>query len=300
MKTLVLIGGSGFIGKALGKHFLKLGWNIKNFTRKKKDPSSLSYPCQEVEWDGKKIHPKDLEGSSAIINLAGQGIADKTWSQDYKEKILSSRVESTRALAEALKFLQEKPPIVIQASAIGYYGLETRDKICTETSKAGSDFLATTCLAWEKEAEAIKEQTNLIITRFGLVLGNEGGAFKQLKTIYRFALGGILGDGTQWTNWIHLKDVVLFIEKAVQEESFKGTYNLVAPGNLRNKDFHKALAKKTLSFSLMWTPGFLLKGFLGERANLLLKSPQVKGERTEDSYRFSYPHLKEALNDLLA
>lgn len=295
-KTLILLGGSGFIGQAVSKHFRELSWEVKIFTRKPKKVSSL---YEEIKWDGREINPHDLENSDAIINLAGQGIADKAWTKSYKKKILESRVYSTRALAKALSQVKKKPSVVIQSSAVGYYGLEDCSEICTESSSPGKDFLAHVCEQWEKEAIPIKEETRLVITRFGVVMGSEGGAFKQLKKIYQCGLGSTLGRGDQWMNWIHLQDLIGFIEAAIQDKNCSGVYNLVAPFNITNKEFHKLFTKKTISFRWMKTPGFLLKILLGKRSCLLLKGPRVGSKKIEKIYTFNYPSFEEALKDLL-
>jgi uncharacterized protein (TIGR01777 family) len=297
-KTLILLGGSGFIGQAISKYFRELSWEVKIFTRKKKSKNSLSQD-KEIEWDGKEINPRDLENSDVIINLAGQGIADKAWTKGYKQKILESRVYSTRALAKALSQVTNKPSVVIQSSAVGYYGLENCSEICTESSLPGKDFLAHVCEQWEKEATPIKEETRLVITRFGVVMGAGGGAFKQLKKIYQCGLGSTLGRGDQWMNWIHLQDLIGFIETAIQNKSCSGVYNLVSPLNITNKEFHKLLAKKTISFEWMKTPAFLLKLLLGKRSDILLKGPRVGSEKTEKIYTFNYPSFEDALKDIL-
>ena len=297
-KTLILLGGSGFIGQALSKHFRELSWEVKIFTRKIQSNNILSQD-KEIKWDGKEINPHDLENSDVIINLAGQGIADKAWTKNYKEKILESRIFSTRALAKALSQVTKKPSVVIQSSAVGYYGLGDRFEVCVENSLPGQDFLAHVCEKWEKEAIPIKEETRLVITRFGVVMGAEGGAFQQLKKIYQCGLGSTLGQGNQWMNWIHLKDLIGFIETAIQDKSCSGVYNLVAPLNITNKEFHKLFSKKTISFPWAKTPSFLLKLLLGKRSCLLLKGPRVESEKIEKTYVFTFNSFEEALKDLI-
>ena len=299
-KTILLVGGSGFIGSALGEKFTDLGWNLLLLTRKIR-PFQTSFPCEQILWDGVKIPEKALKSVDAIINLAGEGIANKSWSTSYRKKILDSRVNSTRALVKAVASAEVKPKVLIQASAVGYFGLDQREKNCSEGSEPGHDFLAEVCQAWEGEAKKLPKETRLCIPRFGVVLGWSGGALAQLWDVYTSGLGSVLGSGKQWMNWIHLEDLINFVVLAVLEEKYSGTYNLIAPENLDNKDFHRFLTKETASLKYMKTPGFLLKTVMGSRANLLLKGPKVCSKRlATTSFTFKYPSLFLALKALLS
>ena len=298
-KTILLIGGSGFIGSALGEHFAKNGWIIRLLTRSIK-LYQTAFPCTQLLWDGKTIPEQAFDGVTAVINLAGQGIADKTWTSSYRRSIIESRVDSTRALAETLARTKFLPTVVVQASAIGFFGMQSRKEACSEESQAGSDFLAEVSLGWEQEAEPIGKYTRLVIARVGLVLGWEGGALPKLWDIYASGLGSILGTGKQWMNWIHLEDVVRFFFQAVESQHFKGVYNLVAPGNINNFTFHKLLANQTSSFSIMKAPAFLLKMAMGDRADLVLKGPKVISRQlSEEGFTFKFSQFSEALADLL-
>lgn len=297
--SLLLIGGTGFIGSALGEHFARNGWMIRLLTRTTK-PFQTSFPCQQFQWEGKKIPDEAIEGVSAVINLAGQGIADKVWTPSYRNSVVESRVNSTRALAEVIARIKNVPSVVIQASATGFYGTKNCQEPYTEESQAGSDFLAEVCHSWENEAEVISQHTRLVIARLGLVMGWEGGALPKLWDIYASGLGSVLGTGNQWMNWIHLEDVVRFFFSAAESKRFNGSYNLVAPGNVNNRSFHKLLASKTPSLSIMKVPGFCLKAVMGEYAALLLTTPNVISKKlSEDGFIFTFPEFSDAVRDLL-
>ena len=298
-KRLLLIGGSGFIGSAIGEQFAELGWEIVVLTRKVRR-YQLSYPCTQVSWDGELIPDEVILGTHAVINLAGQPIADKAWTASYRNEIRESRVNSTRALANAIASVTKKPEVIIQASAVGFFGMQHRDDLCDENSRPGTDFLAGVCKAWENEAKNIEKTTRLCVARIGLVLGWEGGAFPKLWNIYASGLGSSLGNGKQWMNWIHLKDVVSFFTQAVLNQNYSGVFNLVAPENIDNRSFHKTLADSSLSCRALATPGVCIKTLMGGRADLLLKAPKVTSSRlAEANFEMEFPALSEAILDLL-
>jgi uncharacterized protein (TIGR01777 family) len=298
-KIALLIGGSGFIGSALGEYFVKNGWIIHLLSRTVKT-NQTAFPCIQYLWDGKNIPEPAFDGVTAVINLAGQGIADKAWTTSYRKSILESRVNSTRALTEALTRIKQIPAVVIQASAIGYYGMEGRSESCSEEASAGHDFLAEVATAWEQETKNIAKYTRLVVARIGLVFGWEGGALPTLWDIYASGHGGILGTGKQWMNWIHITDLVRFFFNAADSTRFKGIYNLVAPGNIDNLTFHQLLASQTPSIRMMKIPAIAVKMRMGDRADLVLKGPRVLSTKlSEEGFTFLFPEFSEALNELL-
>ncbi len=207
-KTVLLMGGSGFIGGALGEHLVEHGWQINLLTR---DSDRLrhqtSFPCRMFSWQSGELPDASLDGVEAVINLVGQSIADHPWTEAYKKILLASRLDSVEALKRALARRATKPRVVIQSSAIGYYGFQTRGS-CTEKTPAGQDFLAQLCRAWEAAAYDLAKQTRLCIARIGVVLGWGGGAFPKLHDLYCSGLGAVLGRGEQWMNWVHIKDLM--------------------------------------------------------------------------------------------
>lgn len=293
------MGGSGFLGNALGERLSEKGWNIRLLTRKKKS-LGYAYPCTQYEWDGIHIPLSAIEGTSAVINLVGQNIADHAWTVEYKKKLRESRIYSTAALVHAISSLPEKPEVVIQASAIGYYGMGAREEECTESSQPGSDFLSDLCKAWEGEIHKVDPSVRTCIARIGLVLGWEGGALPKLWDIYASSLGGLLGQGSQWMNSIHIEDLVKFFMESLEDETYSGTYNLVSPSNVRQNDFHSFLCEVTPSYQIMKVPDFILKFMLGERSKLVLEAPRISPQRLiEKRFDFLYPTFEESFKSLL-
>jgi uncharacterized protein len=295
---LLLLGGSGFIGSLLAYKLIKEGWQINLLTRNKL-AYQISFPCNIYKWNGVSIPKESLLGIKAIINLSGQSVADGWWTKKYKKAIYDSRIQSARALVAAVLEMQTYPDVIIQASAVGYYGYSKQEITVDESSSVGSDFLAQTCKDWEQEIEKISDKTRVCIVRIGVVLGEQGGAFPKLWEIYFSGLGAVLGSGRQHMNFIHIKDVVNFFSLALKNDSYTGIYNLVAPKDINNKDFHKILCKKTISISRLFVPAFILKILFGEKSSILLDLPSVKPKRLlEQKFNFEFPEADKATKKL--
>ena len=170
-------------------------------------------------------------------------------------------------------FLDKKPELVIQASAVGYYGMENRKEICSEQSAPGKDFLAGLCVAWEKQLEPLQKHMRVCTPRLGVVLGWGGGAFTQLWELYANGLGAQLSNGQQWMNWIHLDDVVHFFETVIDNSHYNGAYNLVSPGNISQQTMHKELCRRSASLNFMKSPALALRIILGESEKILTRVP---------------------------
>lgn len=298
---ILLIGGLGFLGRAIGERLNSLGFEVFFVSRQKVVLKPPSYPFSLIHWDGIHLPERALEKADGIINLAGAGIMDRYWSAAYRRELLSSRLLPTKALAEAISRSFIKPKVVIQASAVGYYGMDLPETAsCSELSALGKDFLADLCGKWELEALEIATQTRLCFMRLGVVLGKEGGALQKIKSLYVNGFGGILGHGNQWINWIHLEDVLQFAEKALTDSSYQGVYNLVASENATNKDLHLALCKHTPSFSFVRIPAFIVQASLGNRSALLLNGPKVVPDALlKSSFSFKFSNLEKAVSELL-
>ena len=281
-KEVLLIGGSGFIGNALGEKLSRKGWSIRLLTRNQ-TKFQTAYPCHSYRWDGFSIPEDAVRGVSAIVNLAGESIAEGRWSQKRKKQILDSRVHTTKAMVDVIKKYDLKLDAVIQSSAVGFYGMEDQNKICDESSRAGQDFLSSVCQKWEAELKGLNDSHRLCVARIGLVLDWQGGALEKLWDIYVSGVGCTLSDGKQWMNWIHMDDLVNFYVQALENKKYQGVYNLVAPENLSNKDFHRTLCRVTPSFAKLFAPSFSVKLLLGGKGDLVLKGPHVKPKRLEES-----------------
>ena len=257
----------------------------------------------EVEWspDRYSIALARIEGFDAVINLAGESIAEGRWTDDKKRRIRESRVKGTKLLGDALANLTVPPKIFICASAIGYYG-NRGDEILTEASAAGDDFLAKVCAEWEDAtALATEKGIRVVNARFGVILDTEGGALKKMLPPFRLGVGGKVGSGKQWMSWIALADVVGALNFALTNETMRGPVNFVAPNPVTNAEFTKTLGKAISRPTLLPVPGFAVKLLFGEMGEaLLLGGQRVKPQQLiNENYSFQQPNLDAALKAIL-
>jgi len=257
----------------------------------------------EEGWDPESgvFDPKHLEGITGVIHLAGEGIAAGRWTDNQKQKIHDSRVKGTRALAEGMAAADQKPAVLITASATGFYG-NRGDEICTESSQPGQGFLTEVVKDWESAADPARDAgIRVVHLRLGIVLSAKGGALKKMLPPFKFGLGGRLGDGQMWMSWIHLQDAARAFVTAATKDSFTGIYNLVAPHPVQNSDFTTALGNALKRPTVFPVPAFMIKLLLGEMGeSLLLASTRVLPEKLKASeFEFTYPKIDEALKDLL-
>jgi hypothetical protein len=258
----------------------------------------------EIEWspDRYSIALARIEGFDAVVNLAGESIAEGRWTEDKKQRIRESRVKGTKLLGDALANLTNPPKTFICASAIGYYG-NRGDEILTETSAPGDDFLAEVCVEWEKAtALATEKGIRVLNTRFGVILDAHGGALAKMLPPFRAGLGGKIGSGKQWMSWLALDDVVGALKFALTNEALSGPVNFVAPNPVTNAEFTNTLGKVLSRPTLFPIPAFgvrLLFGEMGEA--LLLAGQRVAPKRLmTEGYQFQYSQLDEALRHVLA
>jgi uncharacterized protein (TIGR01777 family) len=240
-------------------------------------------------------------GADAVVNLAGASIADGRWSKQRKELLGASRIDTTRALVNALAKMNARPSVLVSASAIGIYG-NRGDETLTEESTPGTDFLAG--LAQEWEAEALKAEAlgiRVVLARFGIILAREGGALPKMLTPFKLGAGGRLGSGKQWMSWVMLEDVVGILRFAIENASLRGAINIVSPQPLQNAEFTKVLAKAMHRPALFPAPAFALRLALGEMADaLLLSSQRVLPRAVEKTgYQFVHSDLSTALKNLV-
>jgi uncharacterized protein (TIGR01777 family) len=294
----ILISGShGLVGSALIKSLEPEGHEIFRLVRHA--PNSQA----EVEWspDRYSIALARIEGFDAVVNLAGDSIAEGRWTEEKKRRIRESRVKGTKLLGDALANLTKRPKTFICASAIGYYG-NRGDEILTETSAPGDDFLAEVCVEWEKAtALATEKGIRVVNARFGVILDSHGGALAKMLPPFRLGIGGRVGSGKQWMSWIALDDVIGGIKFALANDSLKGPVNFVAPNPVTNAEFTKMLGKVLSRPTLFPIPAFGVRLAFGEMGDaLLLSSQRVKPSQLEKgSYTFLYPELEETLHKIL-
>lgn len=297
MKILVS-GSHGLVGSALVQSLKSDGHEVFSLVRR--PPRSDA----EVEWypDRGSLALSRLEGTDAVVHLAGESIASGRWTANKKQRIRDSRVQATTVLSEALANLKEPPGILISASAIGYYG-DRGNLILTEATAPGNDFLAGVCVAWERATEAAAEKgIRVVNARFGIILSAEGGALAKMLPPFRMGVGGRVGSGAQWMSWIALADAIGGIRFALINESLTGPVNLVAPHPVSNAEFTKTLGKVLSRPTLFPVPEFAARLAFGEMAGaLLLAGQRVAPARLQEAgYEFEYPELEPALRHLLA
>ncbi len=291
-----IIGATGFIGSALARVASQRGHEVTAFTRQ----PGLSLPgfreTRPMAATGLAI---DAAGLDALVNLAGESVLSR-WTASKKQRIRESRIALTDRVVESISQAQNGPRILINASGTGAYG-HRGEEILTESSSRGSGFLADVCADWE--AAAIKaESTGLrvVLLRTGMVLGKCGAAWPLLKRIFRFGIGGRLGNGNQWMSWIHLDDEVGLILHALENAQITGPLNLVSPNPVTNAAFTRAVAHAVHRPAILPAPAFGLRLALGELADVMLDSQRVEPRLALDSgYEFRHPGLDEALASLL-
>jgi len=283
-----LTGATGFIGSRIKTLAEQRGWTVVGYSRTPREGMRALPP------EG----PIDVSGLDAVLNLAGESIMG-LWTDAKKARIRDSRVQVTRRIVDAMIAQADGPRVLINASAIGFYG-ETSERVVDEGTPVGTGFLAEICQQWEAlAARAESAGIRVVCVRIGFVLGH-GGAMKLIKPAFSLGVGGNLGDGRQWMSGVHVDDVAGIFLHAVENESVKGPLNAVMPEPFRNADFTKTIGQILHRPTILPAPAFMLKLALGELSQLMLGSNRIVPTATLASgYRFKYPDLKSALAEAL-
>jgi len=296
---IVVTGASGFIGRRLCDRLLAAGHELHLLGRapKKGLPASAAFSTWTPE-----IGPPPaaaLEGADAIIHLAGEPVGQR-WTGEVKRRIRSSRVAGTANLVQGLAALQQRPRILLSASAIGYYGERGNEEL-RETSPAGTGFLADVCREWEAAALAAQPLgLRVVLLRTGVVLGERGGAMERMLPPFRLGVGGRIGSGEHWMSWIHADDAVGLIEFALNEAKITGPLNLTAPEPVTNAQFTSALAHALTRPAILPVPVTALRLLFGEMSEMLTASQRVlPAAALKAGYKFRYPKLGPALASVL-
>ncbi len=299
--NILITGGTGLIGTALRKSLQQKGHQITVISR---NTQQIIPGVKLNSWDLETLIA-ELEDTDAIVNLAGESLAGSNplsmrWTEARKEKIINSRIKSGEILSSALEKVQKKPEVLIQASAIGYYGNRGIDQV-DESSLAGSDFLAQVCLFWEASTSKAGELgIRRIIARIGLVLSNQGGLLPLLSLPFRLFLGGRFGSGEQFMSWIHIADLVKSLEYFLENANTQGIYNLTAPEPVTNREFAAEMGASLNKPDWLAIPSFAPKLALGEAATLALDGREVlPGRLLESGFQYQFNQLPQALDDLL-
>jgi uncharacterized protein (TIGR01777 family) len=307
MKTVIITGGTGLIGKQLTALLIKKGYNVIIFSHSQQSTNGQNNPLI-AHWDiaAGEIDKDAIARADYIIHLAGAGVADKRWTKERKREIVESRTKSSALLVKALHETENNVTAVVSSSAIGWYGADTyasRKSGFTENELPSTDFLGETCRLWEESIEpVIKLNKRLIKLRSGIVLSNNGGALSEFKKPLRAGIAAILGSGNQVVSWIHIDDICRMYLAAIQNEEMTGAYNAVAPAPITNKELTLALAKKMRgnTYLPVHVPAFALKLALGEMSIEVLKSATVNANKViQSGFAFSYSTINAALAQLI-
>lgn len=297
---IVVAGGTGFIGLALVDALTRQGHEVVILTRKAGHPAQSS--VRFVEWDARSRGPwqAELLSVDAVVNLAGEPIAEGRWTETRKRLLLDSRMLATRILVEALAGRSTTLPVFISASGIGYYGASD-DRVLDERSALGQGFLASLSAAWEAEAlRAVQFGCRVVLLRTGMVLEQGGGALPKMAMPFRLFAGGPILPGTQWVSWIHRRDLIGLIKWAIATPTISGPVNAVAPEAVTMKMFCSTLGKVLHRPSWLPVPGLALRMALGELGTLMTTGQRVHPAKAlAGGYDFFYPTLEPALRAIM-
>jgi uncharacterized protein len=301
MKILIT-GGTGFIGTQLTARLIRDGHQVTVLTRSGKgsEKGSPGITCLQGDPTRKGPWQDAIRDHDAVINLAGASIFSK-WTEEHKKAIRESRVNTTRNIVEGIKPSPGKSFTVFSASAVGYYGF-CGDEELDENAPPGNDFLARIAMEWEGEGlKAGEKGARVVITRFGIVMGEKGGALGQMIPLFKRFVGGPIGSGRQWFSWIHIKDLAEAFVFLLKHPEISGPVNLCSPNPIRNKDLAKALGRALHRPSFLPAPGFMIKLVLGEFGSVILEGQRVVPRRLlENGFVFQYPNIDKALQNIVS
>lgn len=295
---IAITGGTGFAGKEMTQLFQQHGHEVYILTR---SPKPSGNGLKYVQWLTEGAQPEnELEGTDAFVNLAGSSINDGRWDDEQKELIYSSRVEATNEVLRIIREMDEKPKVLVNASAVGLYPASTEKTYTEKSAEIGDDFLAKTVVEWERLAEEAEEMgVRVAMGRFGIILGKKDGALPLMALPYKLFGGGTVGSGRQWLSWIHVHDVARAILFAIETDDLEGPFNVTAPYPKRMKDFGKEIARALGRPHWFPVPEFALKAVLGDKSRLVLEGQRVLPEVLQQhGFEFDYADLRSALADI--
>lgn len=293
---VVAAGVGGMLGRALINRLSADGAQVTRLVR----PSSKGADPNKEVWNPKQgqLNPSVLEGADAVICLNGAGVADRRWTRAYKQELRDSRVVPTKLLVDTMAHLNQKPKMLLMASAVGFYG-DRGDTVLDESAEPGTGFLADLSLAWEDAAKAAEDLgVRVVWCRIGVVLAPNGGALAKMLPPFRMGLGGVVGSGKQYMSWISIEDVIASMIFCINNTQVSGPINMTAPEPATNAQFTRALGRALGRPTIFPMPGFVAKGIFGEMGDAILLggSRVVPRKLQEAGYQFQYPTLEQALS----
>lgn len=292
---IVIAGGSGFIGEPLVRRLVARGDDVAVLSR---DPAKVQ-AGRGVAWDGRTqgAWSDEVAKADAIVNLAGENVGEGRWTDERKKKLIASRIDATGAIVQALRNAPPRDRVLVNASAVGYYGFDRGDEEFDENGTRGRGFLAELVEKWEAAAREAEPLARLVLLRFGVALAPDGGALQKMMLPFKLGAGGPVGNGRQWMSWIDRDDAVRAVEWAIDNRGARGVYNATAPQPVRNRDFARALGRALHRPAFMPAPAFALRIAFGQMAEeVLLGGQRVVPRRAErEGFRFDHPTLDAAL-----
>ena len=303
-RRALLTGATGLLGRRLTFALQRGGWTVRALSRSEGSVQQrLGAAVEGLVWDGIHVPPEALEDVEAVVHLSGEPVFGGRLTRARKQQILSSRVDSARSLVDAMAARPPagRPAVLVSASAVGFYGCRG-EEVLDESAQPGQGFLANVCVQWEQAARAAEVlEVRVVFLRIRIVMAREGGALAKMAVPFRLRLGGRLGNGRQWFPWIHADDVVGLIEAALEDPSYNGPVNAVAPNPVRNAELTRVLAQQLDRPAILPAPALVIRLALGELADELLGSRRVHPGRALDAgFRFAHPTLEGALAEALS
>ena len=297
MKVLIT-GGSGLVGSKITALLLAKNIPVVHLTRALN--SKFGIKTYKWDWEKKEIDERCFEGVTDVIHLAGAGIADKPWTMARKHEIIQSRVYSANLLFEKVQALNLKLDSYISASGIGYYGAVNSKNIFTEKDAPHDDFIAKSCIYWEKSADQFAEITRVVKLRTGVVLAKDKGALPKISKTIGLNLGSPIGTGEQAFPWVHINDIAKLYVEVLFNKKYEGVFNAVAPSQINNEMLTKSIAKVlNKKLFLPKVPAFVLKFIYGELSDVILKGSFVSSDKLlSKGFEFEFPDIEEALKDI--
>lgn len=302
MKTILITGGSGLVGRKLSAFLIEKGYQVLWLSRQRDVKADI--PIYRWNFQQKEIDRQSIEKADVIIHLAGENLAEGSWTKSKKQRVVESRVKTAEFLLEITESVHKKPEALISASAIGYYGMGAEEKIFSEDDDSSEDdFLSLTCQKWESAAFEFKKRLNIrtVVLRTGFVMAKNSKAFKKMTLPVRFGLGAPLGTGRQYFSWIHIDDLCRIYLKSIEDIEMQGVFNAVAPEFTTNSNFMKTLSKMMKRpFFMPKIPSFLIRLMLGEAAGMVLGGSRISVKKIQNAgFSFQFGTLEKALRNVL-